>query len=214
MRPRLTERQAQLHDVVRDHLRRHGRPPTLVELGQALGIRSTNGVHRLVSAVVDKGYLIRTPLAARGLALPPDDSITAHASVSRLPLATRASSRDPAGIRPRFGRELLVDPVLLGGAAASRCLVAPAGDDAMVDESIRLGDLLVVEQQAQEDMRPGDLVAVLYEQRFVARRLEAVGVRLVVATSGQGPTADVIVPPDPTRHVVGTVRGMMRALAG
>jgi repressor LexA len=210
MRPRLTERQAQVYDFVRDHLRKEGRPPTLIEIGRALALRSTNGVHRLVSILVDKGYLVRTPLASRGLALPADDPLAPQASSSRLPLASRASSRDPTRVRPRFGREILVDPVLLGGARLEECLVAPAGDDAMIDEAIRKGDFLVVQQQAIAALRAGDLVAVLYEQMFVARRLEAAGSRLVVSTSGPAPTADVIVPPDPSRHVVGAVRGMIR----
>lgn len=212
MRPHLTERQSQVYDFVRDHLRRHGRPPTLVEIGRALAIRSTNGVHRLVSVLVDKGYLVRTPLASRGLAFPADDPL-AHQTAGRgLPLVSRASSRDPARVRPRFGRELLVDPVLLGGARPADCLLASAGDDAMADEGIRTGDLLVVEQQAHEALRAGDLVGVLYEQLFVARRLETAGPRLVLSTSGPAPTADVIIPPDPSRHVVGAIRGLMRPL--
>jgi repressor LexA len=209
MPPPLTERQGQVLEYVRAHVRRHGRPPSLVEIGSALAIRSTNGVHRLVTALVQKGYLTRTPLQARGIAL-----VDAGASdaVARIPLVAGASSREPASLRTRARRDVTVDPSILGGASASECLILMVADNAMADEGILAGDLIVVARRQPADLTAGGIVGVLYDEVAVARRLEAGAPRLVVSTGGPEPTADLIIPPDPSRLVVGPVRAVLRRL--
>ena len=74
MKARLTERQNQAYEFIRSYLRQHRRPPTLKEIGGALGIRSSNGVFKLLQALEHKGYIRRVPHEARGLSLAEDDA--------------------------------------------------------------------------------------------------------------------------------------------
>jgi len=205
MPPPLTERQGQVLDFVRGYFAAHGGPPSLAEIGAGLAIRSTNGVHRLVSALVDKGYLRRAPLQARGITL--TDAGAAQSGLS-ITIAAHASSVDPASLHG--GPSLAVDPRILGDADAADCLALRAGDDAMESEGILRGDLMIVERVASKGLRAGRLVAVLYEDLPVARRLETGSPRVVVSTAGSEPTADLIIPPDPRRLVVGHVRALVR----
>ncbi|WP_243665197.1 LexA family protein [Rhodothermus marinus] len=61
MKGRLTARQNEAYEFIRTYQRRHHKPPTLQEIGEALGIRSTNGVFKLLRALEKKGYLRRDP---------------------------------------------------------------------------------------------------------------------------------------------------------
>ena len=70
----LTARQRAVLDSVTAHLRRHGYPPTVREIGQAVGLRSTAGVAWHLDRLVARGHLVRTAGKARTLALPPEDT--------------------------------------------------------------------------------------------------------------------------------------------
>ena len=72
MRARLTERQNQVYEFLRDFVRRRGKPPTIKEVGESLGIKSTNGVHKMLVVLEKKGYITRTPNEARGLQIVDD----------------------------------------------------------------------------------------------------------------------------------------------
>src|ERR671931_1515858 len=63
----LTARQRQVLEIIDTSMARQGRPPTLREIGQRLGIASTNGVRDHLQALIDKGYLRRDERSARGL---------------------------------------------------------------------------------------------------------------------------------------------------
>lgn len=66
-RPRLTDRQADVLNAIREVLERDGRPPTIRELGERLGIRATNGVNDHLKALERKGYVVREPRMSRTL---------------------------------------------------------------------------------------------------------------------------------------------------
>jgi len=213
MRERLTERQNQVYEYVRAHVRRHGKPPTMVEIGRALAISSTNGVHKLVTALEAKGYLRRTPKESRGLTLVGEDaSPTSEGEVPYLPLIGRATSRDPDHVRPRFGRALYVDPLLLDRADPDACLVARVGDDGMNGDGVRKGDYLVIEEAPWPQLRNGELVAALLEDLLVARRFDVANGRLHLRPADRSYAESVHPPDDPACLILGRVRAVLRKL--
>ncbi len=64
---RLTSRQREVIAFIREHQTEHGYAPTIREIGDALGIRSTNGVNDHLKALERKGRIRRTPGASRAL---------------------------------------------------------------------------------------------------------------------------------------------------
>jgi repressor LexA len=214
MRTRLTERQNQVYEYVRAHVRQHGKPPTLQEIGRALAIRSTNGVHKLLVALETKGYVRRTPNEARGLALvgAAEDPFAFDGGAPALPLVSRTSSREPERLRLRPAGALHVDPRLLDRADPDACLVARAGDDGMNGDGVRKGDYLVVEEADFQTLRNGEVVAVLLEERLVARRFDLANGRLHLRPADRTYAEEVFAPGDPGCHVVGRVRAVLRKL--
>ena len=65
----LTQRQNEAYEFIRGYMDRHRKPPTMEEIGDALGISSTNGVYKLLRALEKKGWIEREKHAARGIQL-------------------------------------------------------------------------------------------------------------------------------------------------
>lgn len=63
----LTDRQQDVVTFIRAHGRLKGYPPTIREIGKALGIRSTNGVNDHLVALEKKGVIRRDPKVSRGI---------------------------------------------------------------------------------------------------------------------------------------------------
>jgi SOS-response transcriptional repressor LexA len=63
----LTDRQQRVLDFIRTHLAATGRPPTFREIGDHMGIRSTNGVKDHLVAIERKGFIRRRNMLARGI---------------------------------------------------------------------------------------------------------------------------------------------------
>jgi repressor LexA len=63
----LTARQAEILEVIRNHIAEHHRPPSRPELARLLGVASTNGVFKHLAALERKGAIELTPGSARGI---------------------------------------------------------------------------------------------------------------------------------------------------
>src|SRR6188768_1407638 len=100
----LTKRQAQTLDYIRQSIEERGYPPTLREIGEFMGIRSTNGVNDHLRALERKGYLRREDMKSRALKLVQDAP----------PQATRAPASE----------EDIIDIPVLGRVAAGLPLLA------------------------------------------------------------------------------------------
>lgn len=66
---RLTARQQLVLDFIREHIRIHRVPPTLREIGKAMGIRSTNGVNDHLRALERKGFIRRRDMLSRSIVI-------------------------------------------------------------------------------------------------------------------------------------------------
>ena len=82
MRP-LTERQSLVLAIVREHTALKGYPPTLREIGERVGIRSTNGVNDHLKALERKGYVRRDDVKSRGIVVIPHDDDPPPAAIAK-----------------------------------------------------------------------------------------------------------------------------------
>ncbi|WP_171109420.1 MULTISPECIES: hypothetical protein [Streptomyces] len=67
--PYLTERQERIVQCIRKWISEHGEAPTVVEIGQAVGLRSRASVHEQLVKIEEKGAIVREPGRARGIRL-------------------------------------------------------------------------------------------------------------------------------------------------
>ena len=108
----LTKRQEQTLDFIRRSIEDRGYPPTLREIGEHMGIRSTNGVNDHLRALERKGYLTREDMKSRALKLVQDDM---PAPANKLNadedlIEVRVLGRVAAGL-PLYAEENVIDTV-------------------------------------------------------------------------------------------------------
>lgn len=212
---RLTQRQNEAYEFIRTYIDREEKPPTMQEIGDALGIASTNAVYKLLRALEKKGYIEREKHAARSIRLLKNDAdpFGVGGGPTRLPLVSRTASDQPDQLRARPKQMITVDPRLLGTARTpDDCLVGQSGDDGMNGAGIHKGDLLIVEEQSLDSLRNGTVVAVLLQEQFLARELHVANRRLHLRPADRHYTEEMFPPDDPGCHVVGRVIGVMRML--
>lgn len=105
----LTSSQKKLFVFVETELLADRRPPSFDEMRDFMGLRSKSSIHRMIEALVERGWLIRMPNRARSLALPPSSSVAEIRRIledreierSRLPVTTIRIS-----VPQSFAREL------------------------------------------------------------------------------------------------------------
>jgi repressor LexA len=150
----LTRRQRQVLDVIREFLEREGYSPSLEEIGAALGLSSVATVHKHVSLLVDKGFVQRAWNQNRSIEL----TDRARVGTTRLPLRGVISAGAPLAAVP-VDEEICVpaDMVRDGG----RCYALRVQGDSMIDEQIRDGDWVIVEDRPPA--RDGETVVALLD---------------------------------------------------
>jgi repressor LexA len=170
----LPVRQREVLDVIRTWVERFGYPPSVREIGEAVGLTSTSSVAYQLRALEQKGYLRRDPNRPRAIGVLPADvtpaSVAAAAASSEEPVAIATPT---AAYVPVLGRIAAGGPILAEEAVedvfplpkeivgeGSLFLLRVAGDS-MVDAAITDGDWVVVRQQPTADN--GEIVAAMIE---------------------------------------------------
>jgi len=160
----LTARQEQTLDFIRRSIEERGYPPTLREIGEYMGIRSTNGVNDHLRALERKGYLRREDMKSRALKLvscmgttpepvtaAPDDDL----------IEVQILGRVAAGL-PLLAEENVIDTVRVdrmlvrGGREVFGLRVT---GDSMIEAGIMSGDYIFVKKQSTAER--GDIVVAL-----------------------------------------------------
>jgi repressor LexA len=172
----LSKRQQNILQFTRNYLDEHARPPTIREIGKAVGINSTSVVNYNLGKLEEKGYLDRDPDVSRGLRLTEKAGGFA-ASVSSATTAVRDAVERFIRI-PLAGDIVAGRPVMTGDDSfstydeedaieLSRSMLADKPDglfalrvrgDSMIDAMVSDGDIVIMRQQYEA--KNGDMVAV------------------------------------------------------
>ncbi len=155
----LTARQQEIWQFLVDYVDRHGYPPTVREIGEAVGLASPSTVHAHLANLERAGLLRRDPTKPRALELvgraAARGSAEPRPDVPVLPLVGQIAAGAPLLAEENIEDELAV-PEPLGRDADFLLRVR---GDSMVEAGILDGDTLVV--QRRQDARDGDIVVAL-----------------------------------------------------
>jgi len=158
----LTARQEQTLDFIRKSIEERGYPPTLREIGEYMGIRSTNGVNDHLRALERKGYLRREDMKSRALKLVSNGENSTPVKVPDDDLVeVRVLGRVAAGL-PLLAEENVIDTVRVdrmlvrGGREVFGLRVT---GDSMIEAGIMSGDYIFVKKQSTAER--GDIVVAL-----------------------------------------------------
>jgi repressor LexA len=99
----LTRKQAELLRFIHERLKESGVPPSFDEMKDALDLRSKSGIHRLITALEERGFIRRLPNRARAIEVIKLPESVAHGMGSAMG-ATRARGFTPSVIEGNLGR--------------------------------------------------------------------------------------------------------------
>jgi repressor LexA len=154
----VTERQRAILDYLRGFVEEHGYPPTVREIGEAVGLRSPSTVHAHLAQLERAGLLRRDPTKPRALELTDRrrEAEESQPDVHRLPLVGEIAAGGPLLADQNIEEYVAVpEPLSRGG---EEFLLRVKGDS-MVDAGILDGDYVVV--QRRQDAENGDIVVAL-----------------------------------------------------
>ncbi len=157
----LTKRQSQTLDFIRRSINERGYPPTLREIGEYMGIRSTNGVNDHLRALERKGYLRREDMKSRALKLVEAAQTSTPVPIDEDMIEVQVLGRVAAGL-PVLAEENVIDTVRI-----DRMLVRGGREifglrvtgDSMIEAGILSGDYVFVRKQSVAER--GDIVVAL-----------------------------------------------------
>jgi repressor LexA len=166
----LTARQRKVLEVIRDSVQRRGYPPSMREIGEAVGLTSTSSVSHQLRALQRKGFLLRDPNRPRAVVV----RMPGSAGVPAEPESYEESAARPAPTYvPLVGRIAAGGPILAEEAvedvfALPKQLVGEGthfllnvSGDSMIEAAIADGDWVVVRQQPVAEN--GDIVAAMID---------------------------------------------------
>jgi repressor LexA len=154
----VTERQRAILDYLRGFVEEQGYPPTVREIGEAVGLRSPSTVHAHLAQLERAGLLRRDATKPRALELTDRrrEGDEAAADVHRLPLVGEIAAGGPLLAEQNIEDYVAVpEPLSRGG---EEFLLRVKGDS-MVNAGILDGDFVVVERR--QDARDGEIVVAL-----------------------------------------------------
>lgn len=202
----LTDIERRILDYMVAYLRRHTYQPSIREIGERFGIRSTKTVSEHLQALADKGYLERDPSRSRGVRIL---GVDLHPEAVSVPVFSSLPAPADARVGDEESPFLTLDRRLAG--VEGSYFVEVNGE--LTAFGFREGDFLLVEPVAPDSLSHGDLVAVRVDgHRGFARFLEEGGVaRLQGPDMGQEP----MVLEDPARlPLLGRVAALFRRIGG
>lgn len=162
---RLTHRQRQILDLIRERINSHGYPPTVREIGKAVGLASPSSVHAQISTLVKAGRLRRDPSKPRALVVVEDSRTSPAPRTSdpdmskQVPLLGTIAAGDPTLAEENIEETITLPTRLVG---RGELFMLEVKGKSMTGAGILPGDLVVVRKQPT--VENGEIAAVLVEE--------------------------------------------------
>lgn len=154
-------RQRQILEFLRTHSQNHSYPPTVREIGQAVGLSSSSTVQNHLNALETKGLIRRDPTKSRTVEVVGAETASSQVSfgnVLRLPLVGRVAAGTPMLAAENIEDHVSVGPEICGGDDAYALTVH---GDSMIEAGIHDGDIVLV--RPRQDAANGTIVVARIE---------------------------------------------------
>ena len=162
---KLSKRQAAIYDYIRTYTEDHGYPPSVREIGSAVGLKSPSTVHMHLKALEELSLIRRDPKKPRTIDVTKtqDDSPKLGSVVEdlgantiSLPLVGRVAAGMPILAEQNIEENLVLPTSIVGDASS---FILRVHGDSMINAGIFNGDYIVVKEQ--QDAHNGEIVVAL-----------------------------------------------------
>lgn len=177
-RTTLTERQLEILELIGDTVERRGYPPSVREIGDAVGLSSPSTVHSHLNTLADEGFIRRDPTKPRAIEVVHDDGAVhiERAAVRDVPLVGHIAAGSPILAEEDIEEVYPLPTELVGQEPVFMLRIR---GDSMRDVGIYDADYVVV--QKQNTARNGQIVAALVEgDEATVKRFERTDTAIVL----------------------------------
>ena len=225
----LTKKQLELLQFINKRVQRDGVPPSFDEMKEALDLRSKSGIHRLITALEERGFIRRLAHRARALEIvklpdamekkpgftprviegdradPPRRAMPVEADAVELPVMGRIAAGVPIEAISEVSHNVAVPGSMLSGSGHHYALEVKG--DSMIDAGINDGDVVVIRETSTADN--GDIVVALVEgHEATLKRFRRKG--SAIALEAANPAYETRVFRDDQVKVQGRLVGLIR----
>lgn len=224
----LTRKQLDLLTFIHKRVQKEGVPPSFDEMKEALDLRSKSGIHRLITALEERGFIRRLAHRARAIEIiklpdsidgggfkpsvvqggrvdQPRKAIPVDVDAIELPVMGRIAAGTPIEAIQEISHNVAVPGSMISGVGRHYALEVKG--DSMIDAGINNGDIVVI--QEQHDASNGDIVVALVEdQEATLKRLRKRGSS--IALEAANPAYETRVYRDDQVKVQGKLVGLIR----
>ncbi|MEM9974188.1 MAG: transcriptional repressor LexA [Pseudomonadota bacterium] len=226
----LTRKQLELLDFINKRMVRDGVPPSFDEMKEALDLRSKSGIHRLITALEERGFIRRLAHRARAIEIvklpdaldaptkgftprviegdradPPAAAQPVSAAATELPVMGKIAAGVPIEAISEVSHTVAVPGQMLDNQGHHYALEVKG--DSMIDAGINDGDVVVIRETATAEQ--GDIVVALVEgQEATLKRFRRKG--NAIALEAANPNYETRVYRDDQVKVQGRLVGLIR----
>lgn len=225
----LTRKQLELLDFIQKRVARDGVPPSFDEMKDALDLRSKSGIHRLITALEERGFIRRLAHRARAIDIvklpdamekpgfsprvikgdradaPREALPIAAAGVMDLPVMGRIAAGVPIEAISEVSHHVTVPVTMLSGRGQHYALEVKG--DSMIEAGINDGDIVVIREQSTAEN--GEIVVALVEgHEATLKRFRRRG--NMIALEAANPAYETRVLPEGQVKVQGRLVGLIR----
>ncbi len=197
----LTDRQARILEYIRYQNKARNYPPSVREIGEAVGLSSSSTVHNHLNQLERRGLIRRDPSKSRTVQLVQDESVDKQRrNAVSVPIVGNVAAGAPILAEQNIEDHILLSPEM---AQDGNFLLRVRGDS-MINAGILDGDLVLV--KPQQEASNGNIVVALVDNDATVKRFERGNghVKLIA----ENPAYEPIVTSNVS--LVGVVRGVIR----
>lgn len=154
----LTDKQKEIFNVIKDSILNKGYPPSVREIGELVGLKSTSSVHAHLNSLEKKGYIRKDPTKPRTIEITDDSFNLTRREVVNVPMVGTVA----AGM-PILASENITDyfPIPSELLPNTDIFMLKVKGDSMINVGIHDGDQIIVSKQ--NTAKNGDIIVALVE---------------------------------------------------
>lgn len=162
----LSDRQKKILEFIKQEIKKKGYPPSVREIGKAVGLKSSSTVHSHLAQLERKGYIRRNPSKPRAIeVLIKSNSYDVEKEMVNVPLVGKITAGEPIFADERIEGYF---PLPYDFIRSENLFMLTVRGESMIEAGILDGDIIIVKKQEYADN--GDIVVALLEDEATVKR--------------------------------------------
>ncbi|NLV23011.1 MAG: transcriptional repressor LexA [Syntrophomonadaceae bacterium] len=200
----LKKRPRMVFEYIQDYCKEHGYPPSVRDIGKAVGLKSSSTVHMYLVQLEEQGFIRRDPARPRAIVINNNEEApNLEMSIRQIPVLGKVAAGSPILAQENIENYMAVPVDLLG---QGNYYILKVQGDSMIEAGIFDNDYVIVHEQ--RDASNGEIVVALLEDEATVKRYYKMPdhIRLQPENSAMDPIIAKEV------NILGKVAGLMRRM--